>query len=784
MLVALAHDAGKPISRKDADRLVAAIAKGLLSKERGVHPLRLRLVGEVFKEKGTGEEIAESLRKELAEPPSDDGIVGRLLVDGILVRRVLGHVNDPRVRALADPGLVVRRITPAVIRRVMARGTPRPGGPQDPERPRDPARRETPEERRDREDPAVVEPWEIDEKEADEIFRAFGREVSLVTPDGEALRHRQDVRQEMLPLIQARRPRRFAALHRLAFDYFGGRAEEDPRDHASAGEAIYHGLWLGEPLAELDDLWRDDPAFDPRLDADEFEAGTPGYVYVRARLGDRLQAREIGLLPRAAALAWLSARSEKLLAERKIDEAVDAIRVAAGHDYEGLDRDPGTAAVVARLLFRAGLWRDAAALAARHLRPVGERDLASVVQRATARSLPNASRRDAALVSLARTRGTLAGKAGAPPFELEEGLEVGRAMADPLLRVESLAHVELGAPGLHPGLSSEIREAARAVAPDRWPSATRILRLAVLTADGDVRDLLAAYFALGRPLPRDPALRPHLARIFGALGEGRRFSNSEAAIVGEALEGDDEKQGPDALGALAEVWRQWMPEVLDAVRARPELTPAFRMLVAYDHSDWTQVLGNAMARLMRHDRRKEIPDLLVRTKVVEPRASRRTQGDGVSIVRAAFEQGKLLALAEAVPKLAVHASHSPEDASTGDPGDVRYPQNAVGIASALLRWHRKIVEGLGAARRETGVRLLTTTSVNLRSGPGASYPVVTILVPGTELTLLDDVSRGGWVRVRAGTTEGWVAERLIPVTGLKTETETNTGTGTGTEAGA
>jgi len=786
MLMALADDAEKPITRKDADRLVAAIARGLRSKERGVHPLRLRLVGEVFKEKGTGEKIAESLRAELAAPPSDDGIVGRLLVDGILVRRVLGHVNDTRVRALADPGLVVRRITPAVIRQVMALGTPRPGGPQDPERPRDPARTESAEERRDREDPAVVEPWEIGEDEAKDIFAAFGREVSLVTPDGEALRHRQDVRQEMLPLIQARRPRRFAALHRLAFDYFRGRAREDPNDHASAGEAIYHGLWLGEPLAKLDGLWRDDPAFDPRLDADEFEAGTPAHVYVRARLGDRLQAREIGVLPHAAALAWLSARSEKLLAELAIDEAVDAIRVAAGQDYEGLDHDPATAAVVARLLYRAGQWGDAVALVDRHLEPVGVPELALVARRATARSLPNASRGDAALVSLARTMGTLAGKSGASPFELQEVLQVGLAMADPLLRVEALAHVELGAPGAHPGLRDEIGRTAHAVAPDRWPSAARILRLAALTADGDVRDLLAAYFALGRPLPRDRALRPHLARIFAALGERRRFSDGESATLGQALEGDDEKQGLDALDALAELWRQRVPEVLDAVRARPELTPALRMLVAHDHSDWTQVLGNALARLLRNVRRGKTLDLLFGWGVMEPRRSRRIPGDGVSIVRAAFEQGRLLELAGAIPKLAVQVGPTQEAVFTGDRGDVRYPQNEVGIANALLRWHRKIVAGLEAAPRDKGVRLRATTSVNLRSGPGASYPVVTMLDEGTELTPLDDGRHEGWIRVRAGAAEGWVAERFVaaPETVTGTGTETVTETGTETEAGA
>ena len=39
------------------------------------------------------------------------GLAAQVLIDGVLVRRIVGHITDSRVRALADPGLVVRRIT-------------------------------------------------------------------------------------------------------------------------------------------------------------------------------------------------------------------------------------------------------------------------------------------------------------------------------------------------------------------------------------------------------------------------------------------------------------------------------------------------------------------------------------------------------------------------------------------------------------------------------------------------------------------------------------------------
>ena len=171
------------------------------------------------------------------------------------MRRIIGHISDLRVRALADPGLVVRRITPEVIAKVMTRGTVKPD--------------DTPESSESL-DAEVKEPWIVTDAESKDIFEAFKREVSLVEIDGNALRHRPDVRQEMLPLIRARRPNRFKMLHHLAFDHFSSLVKANPSERASAAEALYHGLWLGQELEELDRLWSRDPAFDPRIDAEEF----------------------------------------------------------------------------------------------------------------------------------------------------------------------------------------------------------------------------------------------------------------------------------------------------------------------------------------------------------------------------------------------------------------------------------------------------------------------------------------------------------------------------------
>lgn len=58
------------------------------------------------------------------------------------------------------------------------------------------------------------------------------------------------------------------------------------------------------------------------------------------------------------------------------------------------------------------------------------------------------------------------------------------------------------------------------------------------------------------------------------------------------------------------------------------------------------------------------------------------------------------------------------------------------------------------------VRLGLTQRVNLRTGPGLTYPVVAQAVPGTRLTVLE--ARDGWVRVCCvGDATGWVWGVLV-----------------------
>ncbi|HEY9432484.1 MAG TPA: ATP-binding protein, partial [Blastocatellia bacterium] len=383
MMLAIARDGDKSISRADAKRLISALAKATGERNGGVQPLRLRLIGEVFqKEQENGPSIVRSLVKELKQPLTSDGLAAQALIDGILIRRVLSHVGDPRVKALADPGLVVRFITPDVIKEVMTPGAPNPsaGEPKDA-------------------DANTAEPWIIDQTEAKSIFDAFSKDVSLVEVEEAGLRHRPDVRRQMLPLIRARRPKQFEALNRLAFDYFSAKAERDEKDLVSAAEAVYHGLWLNEPLSKLNRLWRNSPIFDPRIDPEEFDEGGPANIFLRAKARAALTSNEVSGLPRGVALDWLDTRNADLLEDHRIEEAIGAIRTAAGDSYEALDDRIGTAAVLARLLYRTGSWNDAVQLALRHLKPVYDAKLEKL----------SGTDEKEALLSLLRTWATIVG---------------------------------------------------------------------------------------------------------------------------------------------------------------------------------------------------------------------------------------------------------------------------------------------------------------------------------------------------------------------------------------
>lgn len=54
---------------------------------------------------------------------------------------------------------------------------------------------------------------------------------------------------------------------------------------------------------------------------------------------------------------------------------------------------------------------------------------------------------------------------------------------------------------------------------------------------------------------------------------------------------------------------------------------------------------------------------------------------------------------------------------------------------------------------------ITTTDLRLRSGPGTEFSIVSVLKPKTKLEILDE--QGEWLRVKAGSKEGFVSRNFV-----------------------
>lgn len=664
MLTAMAARAGKPISSKDSQRLVAAIAKVTGESSGGVQPLRLRLIGDIF-EKATsdGTALVQSLINEFQNPVSSGGMAGQILIDGILVRRIIGHIGDERVRALADPGLVVRRITRSVIQNVMTRGTAKPAGvPESPETL----------------DAEIVAPWIVDDGEAKSIFEAFKREVSLVEVEGDVLRHRQDVRQEMLPLIKARRPKRFVALHRLAHEYFLSQVNNNPSDRASAAEAVYHGLHLGVALSELNQLWPEDSSFDPRIDAEEFASGSKENIFVRAKTHGPLEESEIGLLPSGVAVAWVAGTLPKLLGQQKFDDRdISLVRTAAGQRFEDLRERPESVAILVRLLYRSGLWDESAGLARQY--------------DSTERRVPANSNSD--LLSMFRTHLTIASKSVGRG---DDGLidDFRRPVdVEPLAAAEIYAHSYLCSIreyGEKNGILLSSLETALARVPRRrWNRELKLLRLVILCGPENVRELLKLYLQSTDWAPRDRELwigeEPDWVRTADVVDQFRRLRS-------EVLE----SRGGKNRESLNSFWKLTQERLARAVESHDVPIKDVVRLIVFNHSDWVRCMGNALTRAFRDER---LGDSLLKT-IVDSRIvgqdyagslGRRTitREDGLELVRSLFDDGRLLEFAGTIQgwkNVGVGGRTLAYDESRS------YPQDVFALAEVLLKWHQSLLD--------------------------------------------------------------------------------------------
>ncbi len=149
--------------------------------------------------------------------------VKEYLIQGVLYRRILGHIHDPRLQALAHPGLVLRRVTPDLILNVLAEA-------------------------------CKIEVKDIED--AQTLFTQLQEEVAVVEinhADPNEIRQRPELRLAMLELLLQDDREKVKEIHQLAVAYFEKRvAAQSPANVQDGADLVYHRLALKEPPAFLD----------------------------------------------------------------------------------------------------------------------------------------------------------------------------------------------------------------------------------------------------------------------------------------------------------------------------------------------------------------------------------------------------------------------------------------------------------------------------------------------------------------------------------------------------
>jgi cellulose synthase operon protein C len=227
-----------------------AISTAVRSVERT--PLALALTGQLLIDHGL----------EAVRSPSFFGIVFSTKDAAYLYSRVLEHIPPGAMRKLAKPGLVLRRLSPAIIKDVLS---------------------------------APCELNIATDEQARTLFEDFSRQVSLVEREpGDILRHRPDVRRLMLPALEREVGRTMIRTIDEAAVNFHAQFDE-PMFRA---EELYHRLRLSD-IENFELRWREDVADRLREAMEDFEPqrGWVGAPEARVALSLKL-----GLTPDPAAL--------------------------------------------------------------------------------------------------------------------------------------------------------------------------------------------------------------------------------------------------------------------------------------------------------------------------------------------------------------------------------------------------------------------------------------------------------------------------------------------------
>nr|WP_263429219.1 ATP-binding protein [Nannocystis pusilla] len=271
---------GRTLAVQPAVAPVEAAIVADLAARLGGNPLTLRLAAPLIAREGA------------ARVAADEGWLGNIHAEAFQARlyaRTLGHIHDPDVARLAVPGLVVRRVTPEVVREVLA--TPCGLGA-------------------------------ISERRAQELFDGLAREVALVQRDGDgSLRHRGDVRRAMLAGLPPPLTATAREIDARAVAYWF-----DKPGPTARAEEIYHRLRLEHSIDVLEDRW--DPEAAPLLRGalEELPPASGARMWLAGKLSVSVSPEERAQVELAAWEQQAARTARRLLGAGQAQEALKVLR--------------------------------------------------------------------------------------------------------------------------------------------------------------------------------------------------------------------------------------------------------------------------------------------------------------------------------------------------------------------------------------------------------------------------------------------------------------------------
>ncbi len=463
----------------------------------GSDPLSLKLAADLFRREGPQALRDPALRRlvQLRLRPEER--------QGVLYRRILDHLENRDLRRIASPGLTVRRVTPDVIRKVLA---------------------------------APCGLGRVDERRARVLFHQLRDEAALVAdvPGQEAVVHRADVRRVMLPMLRGDAGKVVRSIQRKAVSYYVTQGETDPANAAEhRAEELYHRLCLAQSPKTLDSRWL--PGTGPLLESALDELPARSQVYLSERLGLTVAP---DLLRQADDETWRR-QALRTCTERLADSRADAALDLLDQRLDQVSEDARLSALRIRALAAADRTDEALAM----VEPVLElassaSDTETFVEIAVcgARIEEDLGRFRAALALLGQARNAAESSALGDVRMLTVAVaelrlhrrqdsadmpEAAQLRAEVVERVARLGSRERAR---HPALVRElaaevgdqmpelVSEAARLLGVDVDGSAGQVLRASL--SDVEVRDLEETA-RMGRRMPHTSEDRPRDAGTFG-----------------------------------------------------------------------------------------------------------------------------------------------------------------------------------------------------------------------------------------------------------------------------